>query len=48
MSSAFFDYLNSVHSSFTVDRFAITENKKVGQFNSTFYCLGTEGVAAFL
>lgn len=47
ITKSFFEYLNRLWGPFTVDRFANDENKKVGRFNSKYYCPETECVNAF-
>ena len=43
----FFTILSQKWGPYTIDRFANSENKKLGRFNSRFFCHGSAGVDAF-
>ena len=47
VSTELFHILNTMWGSYSIDRFANYENKKVTRFNSRFFEIGSEGVDAF-
>lgn len=47
VSVAFFQFMNELWGPYTVDRFASSENTKLGRFNSLFWNVNAEAVDAF-